>query len=74
MVAQYRNHSAKEARQAFVVVSDLADNRCPPHETLFTALEAIQLPRPDTVAEWGRTARFLMLARIAVGADVGSDT
>ena len=55
--------TTKEARQAFVVVSDLADNRLPAaRDALFTALDAIQLPRPDTVAEWGRTARFLMLA------------
>ena len=53
----------KAARQAFELVSDLADTRLPAaRDALFTALDEIQLPRPDTVAEWGRTARFLVVA------------
>ena len=55
--------TTKEARQAFELVSDLADNRLPAaRDALFTALDEIQLPRPETVAEWGRTARFLLMA------------
>ena len=53
----------KEARQAFELVSDFADNRLPAaRDALFTALDEIKLSRPETVAEWGRTARFLSVA------------
>ena len=53
----------KEARQAFELVSDFADNRLPAaRDDLFTALDEIKLSRPETVAEWGRTARFLSVA------------
>ena len=55
--------ATKEARQAFELVCDLADNRLPAaRDALFTILDEIQLPRPETVAEWGRTARFLFVA------------
>ncbi len=55
--------TAEEARRAFELVSDLADNRLPAaRDALFTALDKIQLPRPVTVAEWDRTAQFLEVA------------
>ena len=54
--------TAKGARQAFELVSDLAENRLPAaRAALFAALDDIQLPRPETVDEWGRTARFLVV-------------
>ena len=53
----------KGARQAFELVSDLADNRLPAaRDALFTALDKVQLPRPETVDEWAKTARFLVVA------------
>ena len=53
----------EEARQAFELVRDLVDNRLPAaRDALFTVLDEIQLPRPETVAEWRRTARFLVVA------------
>ena len=55
--------TAKEARQAFELVNDLADNRLPAaRDALFAALDEIQLSRPEMVTERGRTARFLLVA------------
>ena len=55
--------TAKEARQSFELVSDLAENRLPAaRDALFTALDEMQLPRPETVPEWGRAAQFLVVA------------
>ena len=51
------------ARESFDLVSDLAYKHLPAaRDALFTALDEIPLPRPETVAEWGRTARFLVVA------------
>ena len=51
------------ARKAFDLVSDLAHRHLPAaRDALFTALDEIPLPRPETVAEWDRTARFLVVA------------
>ena len=56
-------NTIRGARQAFELVSDLAENRLPAaRDALFAALDEIQLPRLETVAEWGRTARFLVVA------------
>ena len=53
----------KGAREAFDLVSDLVEDRLPTaRDALFTALDGVQLPRPDTVMEWGRTVRFLVVA------------
>ena len=55
--------TAKEARQSFELVSDLAENRLPAaRDALFTVLDEMQLPRPETVLEWGRAAQFLVVA------------
>ena len=56
-------NTRKGARQAFELVNDLADNLLPAARgALFAALDEAQLPRPETIAEWGRTARFLVVA------------
>ena len=53
----------EEARQAFELVSDFVDNLLPTaRDALFAALDETQLSRPATVVEWGRTARFLLVA------------
>ena len=55
--------TAKEARLAYELVSDLTDNRLPAaQDALFTALDEFQLPWPETVAEWETTAQFLVAA------------
>ena len=55
--------TADEARKAFNLVSGLANKHLPAaRDALFTALDEVQLPRPETVAEWRRTAQFLVLA------------
>ena len=53
----------KGARQTIDLIDDLVENRLPTaRDALFAALDEIQLPRPDTVREWGSTVRFLVVA------------
>ena len=55
--------TADGARTAFNLVSDLSHKHLPAaRDALFSALDEIQLPRPETVAEWRRTAQFLVVA------------
>ncbi len=55
--------TTSEARKAFDMVNDLAHKHLPAaRDALFTLLDEIPLPRPVTVAEWGRTTRFLVVA------------
>lgn len=52
-----------QARKGFDLVSDLAHRLLPAaREILFPLLDEVALPRPEKVAEWGRTARFLVVA------------
>ena len=54
--------TTSEARKAFDLTNDLASKHLPAaRDALFTVLDENSLPRPETVAEWGRTARFLMV-------------
>ena len=51
------------ARQVFDLVSDLNENRLPvAREALFAVLDSNRLPCPDTVDEWGRMVRYLVVA------------
>ena len=53
----------KGARQAFDLASDLAENRLPAtRDALFAVLDENRLSRPDTVDEWSRTVRYLVVA------------
>ena len=52
-----------EARKAYDLVSDLAHRLLPAaRDALFPALDEVALPRPEKVAEWVRTGRFLVVA------------
>ena len=51
------------AVEAFDLVSDLTHESLPAaRDALFTALDETPFPRPATVAEWSRTAHFLVVA------------
>lgn len=51
------------ARKAFDLVSELAHESLPAaRDALFTALDETPLPKPVTVAEWKKTARYLTIA------------
>ena len=55
--------TTSEARKAFDMVNDLAYKHLPAaRDALFNVLDEIPLPKPETVAEWDRTARFLVVA------------
>ena len=55
--------TSEEAREAFDLVRDLAQERLPAaRDALFSVLNEVELPQPETVAEWSRTARFLVVA------------
>ena len=55
--------AAEEARRAFDVATDLGRSHLPAaRDTLFAVLDGRALPRPQEVSEWGRTARFLVVA------------
>ena len=52
-----------EARRAFDLASDLERRLLPAaRDALFAVLDDRALPRPERVAEWDRTARFLAVA------------
>ena len=51
------------AREAFQLASNLAREWLPAaRDALFSALEEVDLPQPETVTDWPRTARFLAVA------------
>ena len=55
--------SADSARRAYDLVGDIGSNKLPAaRDALFRVLEDLQLTKPQTVAEWERTVRFLTVA------------
>ena len=55
--------SADSARRAYDWVGDIGSNKLPAaRDALFGVLEDLQLTKPQTIAEWERTVRFLTLA------------
>ena len=55
--------TAEGARRAYDLVGDIGPNRLPAaRDALFAVLEDLQLTKPQTVAEWERTVRFLTVA------------
>lgn len=55
--------NTESAREAFDLARDLAHESLPAaRDALFTALDETPLPKPVTVAEWERTARYLAIA------------
>ena len=55
--------TTSDARKAFDMVTDLAYEHLPAaRNALFTVLDAIPLPRPETIVEWAGTARYLVVA------------
>ena len=55
--------TSDEARRGFDLASDLSHRLLPAaRDALFGVLDDHALPRPELVAEWDRTARFLLVA------------